>query len=165
MSTAEIVDQLNALWDEETQCSICLECFDEEIRVKTFLDCRHYFCLFCIKVLQQTVAFRLHNFSLIVTQAFLCFNQECRSLPGSSGKEILCPICRSKTSCKELARLHMPNLTSPLHQLLQTLKEPSTPEQQQQVVTILRSNPQLMAAFVKQRSILMQQNQNQHQQL
>jgi E1A/CREB-binding protein len=59
----------------------------------------------------------------------------------------------------------MPNLTSPLHQLLQTLKEPSTPEQQQQVVTILRSNPQLMAAFVKQRSILMQQNQNQHQQL
>jgi E1A/CREB-binding protein len=48
---------------------------------------------------------------------------------------------------------------------LQTLKEPSTPEQQQQVVTILRSNPQLMAAFVKQRSILMQQNQNQHQQL
>ncbi|EFX83353.1 hypothetical protein DAPPUDRAFT_100652 [Daphnia pulex] len=139
MSTAEIVDQLNALWDEETQCSICLEFFDEEIRVKTFLDCRHYFCLFCIK--------------------------ECRSLPGSSGKEILCPICRSKTSCKELAQLHMPNLTSALHQLLKTLREPSTPEQQQEVVTILRGNPQLMAAFVKQRRILLQQNQNQHQQL
>jgi hypothetical protein len=64
-----------------------------------------------------------------------------------------------------LAQLHLPNLTSALHQLLKKLREPSTPEQQQQVVTILRGNPQLMAAFVKQRRILLQQNQNQHQQL
>ncbi len=55
----------------------------------------------------------------------------------------------------------MQNLPAALHQLLQTLREPSTSEQQQQVVTILRSNPQLMAAFVKQRKNLLQRNQNQ----
>lgn len=56
-------------------------------------------------------------------------------------------------------------LPQALHQLLQTLKSPSTPQQQQQVVQILRSNPQLMAAFIKQRSVLQQQQQqNQNQQ-
>nr|6ES5_B Chain B, NCBD [Homo sapiens]7OSR_A Chain A, Nuclear co-activator binding domain [Homo sapiens] len=39
-----------------------------------------------------------------------------------------------------------------LQQLLQTLKSPSSPQQQQQVLQILKSNPQLMAAFIKQRS-------------
>nr|CAD7396910.1 unnamed protein product [Timema poppensis] len=38
-----------------------------------------------------------------------------------------------------------------LQQLLQTLKSPNTPEQQQQILQILKSNPQLMAAFIKQR--------------
>ena len=53
-------------------------------------------------------------------------------------------------------------LPQALHQLLQTLKSPSTPQQQQQVVQILRSNPQLMAAFIKQRSVLQQQQQQQN---
>nr|7OSW_A Chain A, NCBD [Homo sapiens] len=39
-----------------------------------------------------------------------------------------------------------------LQQLLQTLKSPNSPQQQQQVLHILKSNPQLMAAFIKQRS-------------
>merc|ERR1712127_723820 len=52
-------------------------------------------------------------------------------------------------------------LPQALQQLLQTLKSPSTPQQQQQVVQILRSNPQLMAAFIKQRTVLQQQQQNQ----
>jgi E1A/CREB-binding protein len=44
-----------------------------------------------------------------------------------------------------------------LQQLMQTLKNPqSGPEHQQQILQILKSNPQLMAAFIKQR----QQNQN-----
>ena len=47
-----------------------------------------------------------------------------------------------------------------LHQLLQTLKSPSTPEQQQQILHILKTNPQLMAAFIKQR----QRSQTQHPQ-
>ncbi|XP_062873052.1 histone acetyltransferase p300 isoform X2 [Trichomycterus rosablanca] len=38
-----------------------------------------------------------------------------------------------------------------LQELLQTLRSPSSPQQQQQVLNILRSNPQLMAAFIKQR--------------
>ena len=37
-----------------------------------------------------------------------------------------------------------------LQQLIQTLKSPSSTEQQQQVLTILKSHPQLMAAFIKQ---------------
>ncbi|KAI5087532.1 histone acetyltransferase p300 isoform X7 [Silurus meridionalis] len=38
-----------------------------------------------------------------------------------------------------------------MQELLQTLRSPSSPQQQQQVLHILRSNPQLMAAFIKQR--------------
>jgi len=47
-----------------------------------------------------------------------------------------------------------------LHQLLQTLKSPSTPDQQQRILHILKTNPQLMAAFIKQR----QGSQTQHPQ-
>lgn len=42
-------------------------------------------------------------------------------------------------------------LQSALQDLLKTLRSPSSPLQQQQVLKILRSNPQLMATFVKQR--------------
>ncbi|XP_057659426.1 CREB-binding protein isoform X6 [Diorhabda carinulata] len=38
-----------------------------------------------------------------------------------------------------------------LQQLMQTLRSPQSAEQQQQILTILKSNPQLMAAFIKQR--------------
>ena len=37
-----------------------------------------------------------------------------------------------------------------LQQLLQTLKSPNTPHQQETVLNILKSHPQLMAAFIKQ---------------
>lgn len=40
-----------------------------------------------------------------------------------------------------------------LQQLLQTLRSPTTPEQQQQILQILKTNPQLMAAFIKQRQV------------
>ncbi|XP_052796528.1 histone lysine acetyltransferase CREBBP-like isoform X2 [Mya arenaria] len=39
-----------------------------------------------------------------------------------------------------------------LEQLLRTLKSPTSPQQQQQVIQILKSYPQLMAAFIKQRN-------------
>ncbi|XP_062840923.1 CREB binding protein b isoform X2 [Trichomycterus rosablanca] len=39
-----------------------------------------------------------------------------------------------------------------LQELLRTLKSPSSPQQQQQVLNILKSNPHLMAAFIKQRT-------------
>ncbi|XP_051522880.1 histone acetyltransferase p300-like isoform X3 [Myxocyprinus asiaticus] len=38
-----------------------------------------------------------------------------------------------------------------LQELLRTLRSPSSPHQQQQVLNILRSNPQLMATFIRQR--------------
>lgn len=39
-----------------------------------------------------------------------------------------------------------------IQQLMQTLKNPTSgPEHQQQILQILKSNPQLMAAFIKQR--------------
>ena len=38
-----------------------------------------------------------------------------------------------------------------LQQLIQALKSPQSPQQQQQVLQILKSNPSLMAAFIKQR--------------
>lgn len=41
-----------------------------------------------------------------------------------------------------------------LQQLMQTLKNPSSgPEQQTQILQILKANPQLMAAFIKQRQV------------
>merc|ERR1719412_1453856 len=40
-----------------------------------------------------------------------------------------------------------------LDQLLLALKSPNSEEQRQQVLTILKSNPSLMAAFIKQRAI------------
>ncbi|XP_030207384.1 CREB-binding protein [Gadus morhua] len=39
-----------------------------------------------------------------------------------------------------------------LQDLLRTLRSPSSPQQQQQVLNILRSHPPLMAAFIKQRA-------------
>lgn len=53
---------------------------------------------------------------------------------------------------------------SALQELLRTLKSPSSPQQQQQVLNILKSNPQLMAAFIKQRTAKYQANQPQQQQ-
>ena len=37
-----------------------------------------------------------------------------------------------------------------LLQLMQSLRSPHTPEQQNQILQILKSNPPLMAAFIKQ---------------
>ena len=39
-----------------------------------------------------------------------------------------------------------------LQQLIHALKSPQSPQQQQQVLQILKSNPSLMAAFIKQRA-------------
>ncbi|XP_041838054.1 CREB-binding protein isoform X5 [Melanotaenia boesemani] len=52
-----------------------------------------------------------------------------------------------------------------LQDLLRTLKSPSSPQQQQQVLNILKSNPQLMAAFIKQRTAKYHANQPQQQQV
>lgn len=42
-----------------------------------------------------------------------------------------------------------------LQQLMQTLKSPASgPEQQAQLLQILKANPQLMAAFIKQRQVI-----------
>ncbi|CAL8241255.1 unnamed protein product [Gadus morhua 'NCC'] len=46
-----------------------------------------------------------------------------------------------------------------LQDLLRTLRSPSSPQQQQQVLDILKSNPQLMAAFIKQRTAKYHANQ------
>uniref|UniRef100_A0A674EU68 histone acetyltransferase n=1 Tax=Salmo trutta TaxID=8032 RepID=A0A674EU68_SALTR len=46
-----------------------------------------------------------------------------------------------------------------LQDLLRTLKSPSSPQQQQQVLNILKSNPHLMAAFIKQRTAKYQASQ------
>ncbi|XP_047434584.1 CREB-binding protein isoform X4 [Mugil cephalus] len=51
-----------------------------------------------------------------------------------------------------------------LQDLLRTLKSPSSPQQQQQVLNILKSNPQLMAAFIKQRTAKYHANQPQQPQ-
>ncbi|KAL4648694.1 CREB-binding protein-like isoform X3 [Arapaima gigas] len=51
-----------------------------------------------------------------------------------------------------------------LQDLLRTLKSPSSPQQQQQVLRILKSNPQLMAAFIKQRTAKYQASQPAQQQ-
>lgn len=40
-----------------------------------------------------------------------------------------------------------------LQQLMHTLRSPQSPEQQQQILTILKAHPQLMAAFIKQRQV------------
>ncbi len=50
-----------------------------------------------------------------------------------------------------------------LQDLLRTLKSPSSPQQQQQVLNILKSNPHLMAAFIKQRTAKYQASQPQQQ--
>ncbi|XP_048847008.1 LOW QUALITY PROTEIN: CREB-binding protein-like [Brienomyrus brachyistius] len=51
-----------------------------------------------------------------------------------------------------------------LQDLLRTLKSPSSPKQQQQVLNILKANPQLMAAFIKQRTARYQASQPSQQQ-
>lgn len=40
-----------------------------------------------------------------------------------------------------------------LQQLMGALRSPSTPDQQNQILQILKSNPPLMAAFIKQRQV------------
>lgn len=53
---------------------------------------------------------------------------------------------------------------SALQELLRTLKSPTSPQQQRQVLSILKSNPQLMAAFIKQRTLKYQAQQQAPQQ-
>ncbi|XP_048868793.1 CREB-binding protein-like isoform X2 [Brienomyrus brachyistius] len=57
-----------------------------------------------------------------------------------------------------------PIAAAALQDLLRTLKSPSSPQQQQQVLRILKSNPQLMAAFIKQRTAKYQASQPPQQQ-
>jgi E1A/CREB-binding protein len=52
-----------------------------------------------------------------------------------------------------------PTMQLSLQQLIQALKSPTSRQQQEQVLTILKSNPSLMAAFIKQRAQQQQQNQ------
>lgn len=40
-----------------------------------------------------------------------------------------------------------------LQQLMVTLRSPTTPDQQAQILSILKSHPPLMAAFIKQRQV------------
>lgn len=47
------------------------------------------------------------------------------------------------------------NSKQALQQLMMTLKNPTNPEQNLQILQILKSNPQLMAAFIKQRQVNM----------
>ena len=56
-----------------------------------------------------------------------------------------------------------PPMPQVLQQLLATLRSPNSPQQQQKVLTILKSNPQLMAAFIRQREQHKGQQQNQVQ--
>uniref|UniRef100_A0AAQ5ZVZ8 histone acetyltransferase n=1 Tax=Amphiprion ocellaris TaxID=80972 RepID=A0AAQ5ZVZ8_AMPOC len=66
---------------------------------------------------------------------------------------------------QNLSRVMTGNIApSALQDLLRTLKSPTSPQQQQQVLSILKSNPQLMAAFIKQRTAKYQSNQPQQQQ-
>ena len=53
-----------------------------------------------------------------------------------------------------------------LQQLITALKSPNSTQQQQQVMSILRANPSLMAAFIaqRQRALLQQQGQGGQQQ-
>ncbi|CAL8333834.1 unnamed protein product [Lota lota] len=51
-----------------------------------------------------------------------------------------------------------------LQDLLRDLGSPSSPQQQQQVLNILKSNPQLMAAFINQRTAKYHANQPQQPQ-
>lgn len=48
---------------------------------------------------------------------------------------------------------NQPQQKQTLQQLMQTLKNPSGPEHQAQLLQILKSNPQIMAAFIKQRQV------------
>ncbi|XP_023700186.1 CREB-binding protein-like [Paramormyrops kingsleyae] len=52
-----------------------------------------------------------------------------------------------------------PITATALQDLLHALNSPSSPEQQQEVLRILRSNPQLMVAFIKQRAAKYQASQ------
>ena len=52
-----------------------------------------------------------------------------------------------------------PAMQLSLQQLIQALKSPQSPQQQQQVLQILKGNPSLMAAFIKQRTQQQQQQQ------
>jgi E1A/CREB-binding protein len=54
---------------------------------------------------------------------------------------------------QQQAQQQPPGQRQALQLLLQTLKSPNTPEQQQQILQILKKNPQLMAAFIKQRQV------------
>ncbi|XP_065216749.1 putative mediator of RNA polymerase II transcription subunit 26 isoform X2 [Planococcus citri] len=93
------------------------------------------------------------------------FNSEASSA-GSSGQNSSSPQAplnynMQPTPRPYLGPTHVPHHRQALQQLLQTLRLPSSPQQQDQILQILKTNPQLMAAFIKQR----QQQQQQQQQL
>ncbi|XP_028310158.1 CREB binding protein b isoform X2 [Gouania willdenowi] len=76
------------------------------------------------------------------------------------------PVQQGMTPQQQNMPRGMPGNIAPsaLQELLRTLKSPSSQQQQHQVLSILKSNPHLMAAFIKQRTAKYQANQPQQQQ-
>ena len=83
------------------------------------------------------------------------------TMPNSIGNSTMGPPQVMPNPGPSIAGMQRP--TQAWQQLLQTLKSPASAQQQQQVLAILKANPQLMAAFIKQTTAQQRQQQQQQQ--
>ncbi|XP_038612696.1 histone acetyltransferase p300-like [Tachyglossus aculeatus] len=163
MATAGPTDKL----EEEAKCPICLDFLADPVTI----DCGHNFCCRCITWHCHAKAgdhraklcplcrtpYRKENFrankqlgSLVERVRELC-------QPPRAGEERRQPV----TKASQQGPGQVPGVARPkqgslprvaLQNLLRTLRAPSSPLQQQQVLNILCSNPQLLTAFISQRA-------------
>ncbi|XP_011156403.1 histone lysine acetyltransferase CREBBP isoform X2 [Solenopsis invicta] len=63
------------------------------------------------------------------------------------------PVGQVSPQCPQASNIHDMQKHA-LQQLIQILRSPYTPDQQNQILQILKSNPSLMAAFIKHRQQL-----------
>ncbi|XP_007668418.1 histone acetyltransferase p300-like [Ornithorhynchus anatinus] len=168
MATAGLTDKL----EEEAKCPICLDFLSDPVTV----DCGHNFCRRCITWHCHTkggdhraklcplcrTPYRKENFrankqlgSLVERVRELC-------QPPRVGEERRQPVTKAaQQGPGQVPGVAVPGVVRPkqgslpraaLQNLLRTLRSPSSPLQQQQVLNILRSNPQLLTAFISQRA-------------
>lgn len=76
----------------------------------------------------------------------------------SQGQLVGGPMQGTTSAVRPVGGMNIPNgnmtqQKQALSQLLETLKLPHSAEQQQKILTILKANPQLMAAFIKNRGV------------
>ena len=116
-----------------------------------------YFCINSFVILSAFFWIIIKTIKTLFLYYFKLLLQAMMGMPGGPGGNQMMNMGMRSAGVQQMAQGQQPGNQASKHalqQLMQTLKNPTSgPDQQQQILQILKSNPQLMAAFIKQRQV------------